>query len=96
MVWAGVMDGAIIIGGAVLRSVVGWGIKAFKDNKIEGFEVKELLATVLSVGSLSFIAYMGYGALSVDNAAVLGMVSGYLADKLFSLAKAFVEAHKKK
>lgn len=94
--WQYISDGAIIVGGAVLRSIAGWAVKALEDNKIEDFEIKQLIKTVVSVGSLSFIAYLGYGALSMENAAILGMASGYLGDKVLSLAKHFIEAHKGK
>lgn len=94
--WQSIMDGAIIIGGAILRSVAGWAVKALDDEKIEAFEIKQLIQTIISVGSLSFIAYLGYGALSMDNAAILGMVSGYVGDKVLGLAVKFIEAHKRK
>lgn len=92
MDFAGLLKDLIII---VLiptgRSVSGWAVNALKDNKVTKFEWKQLVSTVLRVGTMALMVYFGLAAVSVDNAAVIGADSAFLADKLFSLASKFLK-----
>jgi len=87
MNWQYVIDGAIIVGMGIGRSVAGWAVHALEDNKISKFELKQLVATVVRVGILGVVAYTGFAVAGVDNAAVAGAVAGFVADKLFGALK---------
>jgi hypothetical protein len=82
-----ISDIAILIGVPVARSVAGWATTALEDNKINKFEVQQLLATIVRVGILSTMAYLGLQSAGVDQAALVGAVSGFFADKVFSAMK---------
>lgn len=80
-------DLGVLVGVPVLRSVAGWAEKALEDNVITRFEWNELIKTVIRVGSLGFIGFLGFSSVGMENAAVIGAVSGFIADKLLRLKK---------
>jgi len=77
----------ILIVVPVARSVAGWATTALEDNHINKFEMQQLLATVVRVGTLSTMAYLGLASAGVEQAALVGAVSGFFADKVFSAMK---------
>lgn len=80
-------DMGIIIGIPVLRSLAGWVGHALKDSKVSKLEWKLLLETVIRVGSMGFMAYVGFDLAGIDNAITSGAIAAYFADKVFSAVK---------
>ncbi len=76
-----------VIGVPLLRSLSGWAAKTFEDNKVTKFEWKKLIQTVLKVGTLAFIGYLGLDAAGVDEAALIAAASAFVADKIFNAWK---------
>ena len=87
MNWNYIIDGVIIVGTAVLRSVAGWAEKALKDSKVTKFELKQLTSTIVRVGTLGTLGYVGFAVSGVNNAALAGALSGFVADKIFGALK---------
>ncbi len=85
--WNIIKDLAIIVGIPCIRSAAGWAHKALKDNKVTRFEKKKLLQTIIRVGSLGFIGYLGFNIAGVDNAALAAAVGSFIADKAFNALK---------
>jgi hypothetical protein len=79
-----IKDIAIVVGGPVIRSVAGWARVALKDNKVTNFEIKQLLETIVRVGTIGVFAYFGLEATGVDQAAIIATASAFFADKVFS------------
>ena len=84
MVWTEI---GALIGMPILRSVVGWAGHALEDKKVTKFEWKQLFSTVLRIGLMGFVTYLGLNFAGVDNAAVIGAAVAFIADKLFGAIK---------
>lgn len=82
-----IKDIAIIIGIPVVRSVAGWGAKALEDNKITTFEWKQLFSTVVRVGTIGTVAYVGLNVSGIDVPALGAMAGAFFFDKLYNLLK---------
>jgi len=85
----------IIIGFPVLRSAAGWAEKALKDNVVTKFEWKQLLQTIIRVGTIGTVAYFGLdaslSAAGIDVSSIIEAITAgsgaFLADKLFGSLK---------
>ena len=77
------IDFGIVVGGSILRSVAGWAQNALQDGNITRFEWKELSVTIVRVGFLGTLGYIGFSLTGIDNAALAGTVSAILVDKYF-------------
>ena len=82
-----VKDLVIIVGVPVFRSAAGWATKALEDYQITRFELKKLCATIMRVGSLGLIGYLGLSIGGIDNAAIAAAIGSFFADKLFKALK---------
>ena len=78
------MEIATIVGLPVVRSVAGWAVKALEDNKVTVFEWKQLVSTVVRVGSMGLVAYLGINAAGIDIPALATACGAYIADIIFS------------
>ncbi len=76
-------DLAVIVGLPVLRSAAGWAVKALEDNKITKFEVKLLASTVVRVGAVGLVGYLGLNGLGFDVSAISVAVGAYLFDMVY-------------
>ncbi len=75
-------EAVIIIGIPIVRSAAGWLQHSLKDGRIERFEVKELLTTVLSMSVTGAILYFGLSSLGIDGAAFGATAGAWIIDKL--------------
>lgn len=71
----------------VVRSVAGWAQHALEDNVISPFEWKELVATVIRVGSMALAAYLGLNGAGIDISALGASAGAFVADYLFRALK---------
>lgn len=71
----------------VVRSVSGWLHKSLEDNKINRYEWKKLVQTVVRVGTMGVIGWFGLSMAGVDNAALAAGIGSFFADKLFDSLK---------
>ena len=69
-----------IIGIPVARSAAGWANKALEDNKITKFEMKKLSQTVVRVGVIGLMTYLGFNELGFDVSALGASASAFLID----------------
>jgi len=76
-----------LVGFPLLRSFSGWLAKSSEDGKFTEFEFRQLLKTLVKVGSMSFVGYLGLGAMSVDNAALIAGAGSFFVDKLVDSLK---------
>ena len=76
-----------LVGIPMLRSVSGWAVKALEDNKIERFEVKQLVSTMIRVGLISVAGYLSLNELGMDVSALAASFGAIIADMLFSAMK---------
>ncbi len=74
-------EAVIIIGIPIVRSAAGWLQHSLKDGKIEKFEVKELLKTVVSMGVTGAVLYFGLSSLGIDGAAFGATAGAWIVDK---------------
>lgn len=76
------MSALVALGAGLLRSIAGWGENALRDNKIEGYEWKQLIGTVIKY--FSFIFMFSFG-LPIDQSLIatlgLDVVQGALKNK---------------
>jgi len=77
----------IIIGLPVLRSVAGWAVSALEDLKVNTFEWKQLVQTVIRVGMIGGVAYIGFDAAGYDIPAISVAAGAFLADIFFGALK---------
>ena len=75
------------IGIPIARSVAGWAVKALKDSKITEFEWKELVSTVIRVGLMSFLAYIGFNGAGIDMPPLAAGAAAYFADRIIDALK---------
>ena len=80
-------NAGIIIGIPIIRAVAGWAPKALADNKVVKFEWKQLVQTVIRVGTMGAFAFFGLNLVGVENAALAAGIASFFADKLFSALK---------
>jgi len=80
-------DLLIIVGIPVFRSVAGWATKALQDSKVTKFELKELTETVIRVGSIGLMGYVGLKVAGIENAALSASIGAFFADKIFGALK---------
>ena len=66
------------VGAAVVRGVAGWAENAFEDGKVSRFELTQLAATVLRIGTMTFAAAYGLD-MDVTMATALATGTDYLA-----------------
>ncbi len=71
----------------VIRSVAGWLQKSLEDGKIQRYEVRKLVETIIRVGTLQLFAYLGFSLAGVDNAVIASGVAAFFADKFFGSLK---------
>lgn len=76
-----------LVGGPVVRSLLGWGTKAFADNKVTKLEWKLLVSTILRVGIIELALFYGAAGLGVDISAMGAAAGAIIADKLFNSLK---------
>lgn len=77
----------IAAGIPVARSIGGWAKNALKDGKITQFEWRLLASTVVRVGLMSSIAFLGLNEMGVDVPMITAAAGSYFADVLFSALK---------
>ena len=77
----------ILIGLPVVRSVCGWAVNALKDKQVTSFELKQLIATIVRVGSIGLVAYLGFNAAGFDVPALATAAGAYIADLILSALK---------
>ena len=85
MIWK---DLGIVVGLPVIRSISGWAVKALEDKKVTNFELKQLVSTIVRVGSIGLVAYFGINAAGFDVSALATAAGAYLADIVLSAVKA--------
>ena len=78
---------SLVVGIPILRSIAGWANNALEDGKIEAFEIKKLLATVVRVGGIAIVGYLGLNSLGFDVSAVAATAGAYIADWIFKAIK---------
>lgn len=79
-------DMLVIAGTPVLRAVAGWLENALADGKIEMFEWKRLLGTVLRLGVPALALYYGF-ELDPEFAAAIPLVADYVLNMFVKYAK---------
>ena len=77
----------ILIVVPVARSVSGWLTHALDDGVITEFEWRQLGVTVIRVGTMAGLGYLGLSSIGVDNAAVISSVASFFVDKLVDALK---------
>jgi len=80
-------DFGIIVMIPIIRSVSGWGVKALKDNRVTKFEMRQLVQTVIRVGTIGLMGYFGLSIAGIDNAAIASAIGAFFVDKLFNALK---------
>lgn len=77
----------VIVCFPVLRSASGWAVKAMADNRITRFEWKQLVQTVIRVGTIGLMGYFGLSIIGIDNPAIASAIGSFFVDKLFNALK---------
>ena len=80
-------DLLVVMGAPIIRCVSGWSVKALADNRITVFEWRQLLQTIVRVGTIGLMAYFGLSIVGVENAAIASAVAAFFADKVFNALK---------
>jgi len=68
------------------RNLYGWAVNSFKDGKLQGYEIKQLGQTLLTVGGLAVFAYYGINSVADISPEQATMVAA-LVDILRSVFK---------
>ena len=82
-----IKDLFIVAGIPVIRSASGWGVKALADNRVTRFEWRQLVQTVVRVGTIGLMGYFGLSIFGIDNAAIAAAIGAFFVDKLFNALK---------
>ena len=82
-----IMNVIVPIAMPFVRALLGWAQKATEDEKIEPWEWKKLIETVIRVGTYSILGFVGFAAIGVENAPIIASVCAFMADKVFSSLK---------
>lgn len=77
----------ILVGIPILRSISGWAIKALEDSKVETFEWRLLCSTVLRVGLIGLVAYLGLNAMGIDIGALGTATGAFVFDLILNAIK---------
>lgn len=80
-------DLGIFVGIPIIRSVGGWLQHAFEDKKVDSFEWKLLVSTVVRVGTMGLAMYLGLNGMGFDVNALAAAASAFVADHLFRALK---------
>ena len=80
-------DFGIIVATAAVRSFTGWAAKALKDNRVTKFEMRQLLQTIIRVGTIGIFGYIGLSVVGIDNAMIASAVGAFFADKILNALK---------
>ena len=80
-------DLLIVAGAPIVRSISGWASKALADNRVTRFEWKQLVQTIVRVGTIGLMGYFGLSIAGVDNAALAAAIGAFFADKIFNALK---------
>jgi len=86
-IWPVVKAAGIVVLIPVCRSVSAWGVKALKDNRVTLFEWRQLAQTVIRVGTMGLMGFVGLNVAGVDNALVAAAIGSFFVDKLFNALK---------
>lgn len=71
-----------VVGIPVLRSVAGWLTKALEDNEITKFETKLLYSTIIRVGFISIVTYLGLNEMGMSISLLGASGMACLTDKV--------------
>lgn len=80
-------DALAFIGIPILRSVVGWFNHSIKDGRINRYEWRKLVETVINVGLIGVMVYLGLEQMGVDVSALGAASTAFVLDKLISAMK---------
>lgn len=81
------MNWMILILTPLFRNLIGWLENSLKDNKIQAYEWRQLIATMLRVGTLSLAAYLGLDALGQEQAELIAGSGVFIFDFILSKLK---------
>jgi len=73
------------LGTVVVRNLTGWVKNSLADGELQEYEIRELLISTLSVGTLFVVSYYGFG---LDEFVSAG--AAYIGDMLYSQLKRLV------
>ena len=73
-------EAAAVILIPVARSVAGWAQNSLKDGMIDEFEKAQLFETVLRVGMVSIMTYLGLTGIGVDVDVLSAAAIAYVID----------------
>ena len=71
-----------VVGIPVLRSVAGWLTNALEDNEITKFETKLLYSTIIRVGFISIVTYLGLNEMGMSISLLGASGMACLTDKV--------------
>lgn len=80
-------DAAILVGVPVLRSISGWLSKALEDNKITKYEIAQLLSTIVRVGSITVVGWVGLNEFGIDVSVFGASAGAFILDMLIRALK---------
>lgn len=81
----------IIIGVPMFRALCGWFPKAYADGFVTKLEVKELILTLMNIGSVSVMTYYGLNGMGIDVTLLGATSSAFIFDKVYGIAKDFTK-----
>ena len=70
------------LGVLVLRNGYGWLANSLKDGKIQQYEIKQGLLTLLKLGSLAVFLHLGFDLSGIDSAALASVADAVRSDLL--------------
>ena len=82
-----IIQAGIVVLVPVIRSVAGWAVHALEDKKVTKLEWRLLAGTVVRVGSIGIMTYIGLNELGVDVSALGATAAAYVLDKMFGSMK---------
>lgn len=80
-------DLGVIVGIPILRSVAGWAEHALKDNKVTKFELKKMFVTIVRVGAIGIVGYLGLNGVGVDVSGIAAGAGAFIFDKVIHSVK---------
>jgi len=82
MDWNILKDIGVAVGIPVARSFAGWLKHALEDKKVSEFELKLLGSTVIRVGTVSVMMYLGLNGMGFDVSVIGASASAFVIDLL--------------